>query len=216
MSLTKFDPPTIFACGVELAEATANYRPEEHAHIPAQPANHHTAESLEAVLRWHQARDAIEEASNRLKRALGAKGPLDADDLLRADGPPTWEEFRGQFKYAAHEPTVRRALWKLANAAVDLSGYSTVRVPDPLMRERGLRLLAQGLAQLWAGMTNPDREKVRSSLAKAHAALGWPPEPAGEPPSYAGPGGIAETDQYRVIDQAGGFATRSREYLGDQ
>src|SRR5262245_23512332 len=205
MSLTTYKPTSVFARAVELAEASVEYRPEDHANPPTELPEEQTAETLDTVLRWHGALDAVWEASNRLKRALGATGPLDGEDHLRQEAPVTWEAFQSRFKYANHSPVVRNALWKLANAAVDLSGYATVRVQAPVYRERGLRLLAHGLAQLWSGLTGPQRDVVRYLLVRSHVAVGWPPAPSAEPPPYDGPPDIPDADQYRVIDVGGGF-----------
>jgi hypothetical protein len=216
MSLASYDLTLVFNCAVELAEATDSYRPDEYAPILATSPPDRLEEDADAVGCWHEVLDAIELASNRLKRALGAKGPLDSADYLRDQSTPTWEEFQSHFKYSAHPPTVRQALRKLANAAIDLSGYASIQIPELSMRERGMRLLQQGLAQLWAGMTAAQRAEVKPLLARTHVAFGWPANPTEEPPRYAGPEGMAVEDQYRVIDTTGGFAARTPDFLEEQ
>jgi hypothetical protein len=237
MSLATFDLVTVFACSVELAQATKDYRPTDFPNVTTEGPDRFNDEGeiwsdeggvVAARLQWHRALDAIVVSSNRLKRALGATGPLDVSDQLRDKTKPAWEGFQNQFKYCSHSQGVRHALWKLANAAVDLTGYATVREPDAKLRERGLSLLGQGLSQLWANLSGDEREAVRPLLPRSSAALGWSPNPEGEPPIHdingksAGvvnmEGRIApvvniEREFGEVVDIRGGFATRPADFF---
>jgi hypothetical protein len=215
--LVTFDLCAAFACATDLAKATADYRPDDYAELLGAQSNPGADVNLELQIRWHEALDAILNESNRLKRVLGATGPLDAADCLRERSTQsTWEAFESQFKYAGHPPMIRQALWKLANAAVDLSGYASVRVQDQSMRERGLRLLRQGLSQLWEGMDGNSRTEVRALLVQTSSALGWPAVSTQEPPSYDGPNELGDADRRRIIDEAAGFIAVSREELDGQ
>jgi hypothetical protein len=154
MSLTTFDLPMIFTCGIELAQATANFRPEDFPKILAELGGDfsddedesETAAAVDATLRWHAGLDGILKTSNRLKRALGATGPLDAGDQLHDKTTPEWKELKNHFKYAAHSAKAQKALCHLSYAAVDLSGYASDRDPEAAQRQHGLNLLRQGLA----------------------------------------------------------------------
>jgi hypothetical protein len=237
MSLATFDLVTVFACSVELAQATKDYRPTDFPNVTTEGPDRFNDEGeiwsdeggvVAARLQWHRALDAIVVSSNRLKRALGATGPLDVSDQLRDKTEPAWEGLQNKFKYCSHSQGVRHALWKLANAAVDLTGYATVREPDAKLRERGLSLLGQGLSQLWANLSGDEREAVRPLLPRSSAALGWSPNPEGEPPIHdingksAGvvnmEGRIApvvniEREFGEVVDIRGGFATRPADFF---
>lgn len=215
MSRTSYDLVATFRCAVELAQAVACYPPAGGGATAGPPGAR--AEG-ERDIDWtgHQARDAIDAAAKRLKRELGARGPRAAGDVPPAHGPLTWEGFRSEFKDAAHPRAARQALWKLANAAADLSGYADLRTEDPALRGRGLRLLRQGLAQLWGGLTAPQREQLRPLLAPAHVAVGWPPDRGADPPPYDGPARLADEDRDRVLDLAGGFVTRPAGFLAEQ
>jgi hypothetical protein len=229
MALTTYDLKQVFDCAVELAQATAAFQPEEHLDVPVEPAEPpaefasgaepdrpDAASYSDRITRWYLALDAIVEAGNRLKRSLGATGALDATDRLLKKVPPAWEAFQDRFRNAGHPTPVRRALLKLANAAVDLSGYALYRVQDPVLRERGTRLLAQGLGQLWEGFSTTEKEASRGLLPQSNAALGWPPDPAAEPSPYAGPDEIAPDDRNRIMDSALGFVAVPSGYLEAQ
>lgn len=118
MSLVAFNLCSLFASAVELAEATAEFDPCEFEDLNDDA-------DLTVQCRWHDKLDAIELAANRIKRVLGAKGPLEAADVLIDNSPVTWTEFDSQFRYADHSPVIRCAFIKLANAAIDLSGYAS-------------------------------------------------------------------------------------------
>jgi hypothetical protein len=206
MHLVRFDLRSVFSCSVELATATADYDPGDHAAVlsggdpPADDSQEHDA----SVLRWHQCLDGIHLAANRLKRALGAEGPLDAGDALQNGEKATWEYIRptNRFKYADHPAGVRKALFKLANAAADLGGYAAHTVQAPPLRERGLRLLTQGLAQIWDGLNEGERKHAEPLLSETSRALRWPSNPRKRPGLYKGPVDIELADQYRVVDAA--------------
>lgn len=147
----------------------------------------------------------IDEESARLKRALGATGPLTSKHRLaeydepNADNAVNWKSFELQFENADHDRVIRLSLQKLATAAVDLSGFVTWHKPEWRMRESGLQLLTWGLAQLWEGMPSGERASVRHYLMRTHAAIGWPID-ATKPANYDGPETIPVQYQYRIFD----------------
>jgi hypothetical protein len=208
--LFHFDLPTVFRCGVELAEATSALDPSEWADLPVDiegPASPHFA-------RWTQRHDRlrrIEEETKRLKLSLGARGPLEFRGG-ETDGGPKWDSYDERFNNTVHERVIRLSLLKLATAAIDLSGFATWREWQWPMRETGLRLLAWGLAQLWEGMTETERSKVRDRLSRTHKAIGWPANLATDPPAYDGPDEIPLPDQYRIIAN---YVSCHRDYLDD-
>lgn len=218
MSLKTFDLPMIFASGLELAQATANFRREDYPTILPELVGDFSDEdesetktAVDVILRWHRELNAIVHASARLKRALGATGPLDVADQLRNKGMPMWEEFFNRFKYAAHPAKIRKALCKLTDSAADLSGYATLPNPDAELRQRGLRLLQQGLADLWSGLSSDEREKARPLLTQTSVAIGWHPDLEGQAP-------VDQPDDdsvscFRVVDFSGGFATRPADFF---
>jgi hypothetical protein len=197
--------PIIFRCAVELAEAAASVAPSEWADVPVDIE----APASPGFERWMERRRRlrrIDEESQRLKRSLGATGPLSTTDIMasRGDGPgdggsAKWETYDRRFADTAHDRIVRLALEKLSTAAIDLSGFATWWEPQWAMRETGLRLLGWGLAQVWEGMSAEERSSVQDRLARTHKALGWPADPESGPPPYAGPEEIPLVDQYRTI-----------------
>lgn len=196
IALPRFELPTAFLCAVELAEAVALVTPTEWAEFSVDTDGPEAPQ----FPRWeerHQLLDQIEEETARLKRCLGATGPLGAAVTDTDDGP-VWELYKRRFSDAAHSRSVRRALTKLAAAAIDVSGFAACREWQWDMRERGLRLLAWGVAQLWDGMSESERVAVRGELRRAHAALSWPDANGIDPPPYDGPQDIPPEDQYRV------------------
>jgi hypothetical protein len=207
MSLTAFDLPAIFGAAVELAEATAAV-PEDFA--KTEPLDLDSNQNPRAEwLHWHDALDSIVGAALRLKVAQGAvtETPILGQTLVR-----TWPAFHERFQTAKHSAPVRRALWKVANAAVDLSGYAAARQPDQLLRERGLRLLRQGLAQVWDGLANAERQAVETQLRTASKALGWPANPKKNPPPYDGPADMDPADEYRVLNLSG-YYSQTKQHL---
>jgi hypothetical protein len=208
--LLTLDLPTIFRCAVEVAEAAACLTETEWADLPANcdgPGSPFFERQMEASRRLRR----IEEEAERLKRSLGATGPLGhADD--EKDGGPEWDSFEQDFNNCTHDRVVRLAQTKLATAAIDLSGFATWREWQWHMRETGLRLLAWGLAQLWEGMSGEERSRVRDRLSRTHEAVGWPADPATDPPPYDGPEEIPLPDQYRIISN---FVACYGGYLDD-
>jgi hypothetical protein len=146
----------------------------------------------------HRRPRRIEEETQRLKRSLGATGPLEFADG-ETDTGPKWESYDQHFNNCSHDRVLRLALLKLATAAIDLSGFATWREWQGHMRETGLRLLAWGLAQLWEGMSADERSGVRDRLPRAHKAIGWPADPATDPRPYEGPEETPLPDQCRII-----------------
>lgn len=208
--LTQFDLPTIFRCGVELAEAVAALDRTEWATVPVDiegPASPHFERLMERLGRLRR----IEEETERLKRSLGATGPLEFRGG-ETDGGPKWESYDQRFNNSDHDRVIRLGLFKLATAAIDLSGFATWREWQWDMRETGLRLLAWGLAQLWEGMSETERAKVRDRLSRTHKAIGWPASPTTEPTAYDGPEEIPLPDQYRIVAN---YISCHRDYLDD-
>jgi hypothetical protein len=208
--LSHFDLPTIFRCAVELAEAAAGLTETEWADLPANcegPTSPIFERQMEASRRLRR----IEEETERLKRSLGATGPLGHADGEK-DGGPKWDSYDQQFNNTIHDRIARLALTKLATAAIDLSGFATWREWQWQMRETGLRLLAWGLAQLWEGMSGEERSRVRDRLPRTHKAIGWPADPATDPPFYDGPEEIPFSDQYRIVSN---YISCYRDYPDD-
>lgn len=209
-SLKSFDLVTTFVCAVELGTAVAAYLPPDAAPLKAKRGrkrrNHEAIESdatlsgsdIEESIRQHQLLDDIEDAANRLKRALGASGALGTRDLwpvLRKgkhipDAPGEWEDWHTEFRNLVHPHNpqiIRRAVRKLARAAACLSGYAGHGVQDPVLREKGLELLGWGVAQLWEGMNPTERSGAKPMLGQAHQAIAWPSSPRRTPGKYKGP-----------------------------
>jgi len=215
MSLVAFDLRAVFGCAVDLARAAADCRPEACA---ASDEDAH-----ENGRRRNKALDAIERASGRLQRALGAQGPLDAEDILRAwrvqgqdaNTVPNWLAYYESFKYANHPEEIIRAFNKLAAAAIQLRGYASVKDTPAQLREDGLKLLRWGLAQLWAGMAADERKAVRHRLAEARVAIGWPPNPSRPPAAYAGPADIPAGLRPRNVDRTVGIASRTQDFADE-
>ena len=220
--LTLFDLQTVFRCAVELAEAVALVPRHEWENVPIDIEGP-TSPHLERWMEWRSRLDRIKEESERLKRSLGAIGPLTFSGInIHADASPgegesaRWESYRRRFADTSHDRIVRLALMKLSTAAIDLSGFATWRTPQWEMRESGLRLLAWGLAQLWEGMTAAERSAVQDRLQRAHKAVGWPRDRAIWPSAYDGPEGIPVEDQHRVIDFGRGYIACCTDYLNDR
>src|SRR5262249_16690440 len=79
--LRAFSLTTVFCCAVELAEAVARVIPAEWEDLPVDiegPNSPH----YERWCEWHRRLGRIGDESARLKRALGATGPLTGDEGL--------------------------------------------------------------------------------------------------------------------------------------
>jgi hypothetical protein len=208
--LTHFDLPTTFRCAVELGEAVAVLAPSEWADLPVDiegPASPH----VERWMERHRRLQRINEETQRLKRSLGATGPLGHAETEKDDAPK-WESYDQRFNNTTHDRIIRLALTKLATAAIDLSGFATWRDWQWRMRESGLRLLVWGLAQLWDGMSGEERSRVRDSLQGTHRAIGWPADPASDPAVYDGPEQIPLPEQYRIVSN---YISCYGDYLND-
>lgn len=208
--LVHFDLPLVFRCAVELAEAAAAITQSDWGDVPvniSDPDSPH----FERWWERHRRLRRIEEESERLKRSLGAIGPLGFNDGDEND-EPKWESYDHQFNNSGHDRMVRLALNKIATAAIDLSGFATWREWQWTMRETGLRLLSWGLAQLWEGMSANDRSAVRDRLSRARIATGWSNEPTSDPPTYDGPNEIPLPDQYRLVTK---YVSCYRDYMND-
>jgi hypothetical protein len=208
--LLSLDLPTIFHCAVELAEAAAALDPAEWASLPVNIEGPGSPD-FERWMERHRRLGRVGEETQRLKRVLGATGPLEHAAGETAAGPE-WESFDQRFNNCTHDRVVRLALLKLATAAIDLSGFATWREWQWSMRETGVRLLTWGLAQLWEGMSGEERSGVRDRLQRTHRAIGWPADAATDPTAYAGPEEIPLPDQYRIISN---YISGYRDYLDD-
>lgn len=194
--LVHFDLPMIFRRAVELTEAAASLDQSDWANLPVDiegPNSPHFQRWIERSNRLRR----IEEESERLKRAMGASGPLRYWDSL-SEATPMWPSYDQRFVNTVHDRTIRLALVKLATAAIDLSGFATWREVQWGMHQTGIRLLRQGLAQLWEGMAYQERSAVRDRLRQTRRLLGWPSN-LKSPASYDGPDEIAPEEQYRVV-----------------
>jgi hypothetical protein len=216
MSLTTLRLTAVVRAAAELAQATDQYQPGDHPEIlaaQADPLHARGSASVDAQLCWSDALDRIVEAANRLKVALGASGSLRPADIRDDGPPPSWHNLQSRFFATDYSPPVRAGLRRLANAAMDLSGYATVIQPPELMRVRGLAGLDRGLRQIWPALAPGERKEVRSELAVLRRILAWAGKPPADPPRYGGPMDLTAEEESRVIDEIGGFYTRGREHL---
>jgi hypothetical protein len=212
--------PIIFRCAVDLGEAAASVAPSEWADVPPDTEGPGSP-GFERWMERHRRVRRIEEESERLKRSLGATGPLSLTDIMASRGEGAgdgesakWESYDRRFVDTAHDRIVRLALEKLSTAAIDLSGFATWREPQWVMRERGLRLLIWGLGQLWEGMSAEERSSVQDRLPRTKKAVGWPDDPENGPPPYDGPEEIPLQDQYRLV-RRDCYIACYRDYLDD-
>jgi hypothetical protein len=212
MSLAQIDLPGIFRAAAELAVAVPQYCPENHPAIlaaQADPLHDPGSVPIDDQVAWHRCLDRITDAANRLKRALGATGPLSVRFLNDPREPPAWQQYVERFEYTNYPRPVRQGLVRLAFAAIDLSGYAENVTTPAAWRLRGIRLLAEGLAQVWGGMSAGEREAVRPVLSALCPIIGWPSDPHREPPAITGSEDYYPSDEPRCIDEANGFYTRN-------
>jgi hypothetical protein len=166
--LDSFDLSLVFRCGVDLAQSVADVVPSEweslHVDIegPESP-------DFERWLERHRRLDRIEQNSTRLKLVLGYNPPAD-----QTVSSARWESFDQHFTITQHDESTRLALDRMAMAAIDLSGFAVCREWQWQMRERGLRLLTQGLAQLWDGLTAKEKSSLSDCLSQTRRAIDWP------------------------------------------
>lgn len=158
-----FDLAVVFRAAVDLAEAVARLPEPEHVGDPAPPHPKRPG----AWQQW----EALEEETQRLKRLLGATGPL---GLVRGgpDAGATWPIYDRRFADCGHDRRVRRGLLALADASILLAGFG--EWVDWGMRRDGCQLLGRGLAMVWAGLSADERARVRDCLPRIHVAVGWP------------------------------------------
>ncbi len=194
--LIHFDLPLIFRCSVELAEAAALLPHSEWADVPVDiedPQSPYFERWMELDIRL----DRVKQESERVKRSLGAFGSLEYVAPAASDRP-TWPSYQQRFANTVHDRTVRLALLKLATAAIDLSGFAKWLELQWSMRDKGVRLLSQGLAQLWAGMSVQERSAVQDRLPRTQKSINWP-NSINDPEDYSGPEEIELQDQFRII-----------------
>jgi hypothetical protein len=201
MSVVKLDLTYIFHVAVELGSSVKDY--QRSSPPPLSPPKTITPER-EA---WHEQLDCIREAAAHLKRILGATGRVDYSQLLDGSTSPSWANFGNQFQGVAHPRPVRYGLLRLAYAAIDLSGYAECHDPPPEWRDRGLKLLADGLSQIWSGLSEDEKKVVRPLFPELRLCTAWPPRGVRNPPPFAGKK-VYEPPRGQCID---GFYTRNRK-----
>ncbi len=195
MSLRDYGLRTILQCAAELVEAVQDYDLVLQSSASSDHAEDQTRDPDKEL-------EAIEEASNRLKRALGANGPLGMRERLSQNSTPSWPEFDQQFQYAQHSKKTRQALWKLANAGIDLSGFARLQEPSrdvlsPMlsMREQQEQIEWEALtveeADWWCWLTKRDQgaRLLQQGLWQLWSGL------SGEAKTWARP----------ILDQVRGF-----------
>lgn len=183
-----FDLPVVFRAAVDLAEAVARLSEPEHVDDPTPP-------HPERPGTWQQW-EAIEEETQRLKRLLGATGPL---GLVRGgpDAGATWPIYDRRFADCGHDRRVRRGLLALADASILLAGFG--EWVNWGMRGDGCQLLGRGLAMVWAGLSADERARVLDCLPRTHAAVGWPADPAADPVPCEVPEDLPPPAEHRVV-----------------
>src|SRR5262249_30327391 len=110
--LTQFDLPLVFRCAVELAEAAPSRSQAAWGDLPSDIEGPHSPH----FRRWterHERLRRIGEESERLKRSLGALGPLRYSEAVGGDSP-VWGDYDRRCRETAHDRVVRLALEKLA------------------------------------------------------------------------------------------------------
>ncbi|MEZ6141069.1 MAG: hypothetical protein R3B84_10905 [Zavarzinella sp.] len=210
-----FDLPTIFRAAVELAETIAGipegiFDVEDTAENMPQNYEELVSPKFEWIFEKEKYTRRIREETQRLKLSLGAIGPLEFRNG-ETDGGPQWDSYKQRFINTVHDRVVRLALYKLALAAIDLSGFGYWKGQQQ-MRESGFQLLKWGLAQLWKGMSKTERELVRDRLSHTEKVIGWPSDENNDPMAYNGPEEIPISHQNRIIAN---FYSCPPSYLDD-
>ncbi len=217
MSLTPLNLPDVVRTAAELTEFTVAYNPSDHAAlIEAQndPDPNHSA-CVEQQFAWHADLDRIVESANRLKRALGASGELNCASIRDDNGQPSWPNMQNTFENTIYKRDERIGLKRLANAAIDLSGFACVKHPQERLRQLGLKELNNGLRQLWPALTPGERKQVQPEITQLRRVFKWSGKPTADPPKYTGPTEITDEELFRVIDP-NGFYTRDKEHIAAQ
>lgn len=202
MPLERLDLPAILRAVAELANAAVAYRPENHPEIISAQANPGAvdAPSVEEQFAWHADLDAILDAANRLKRALGATGELRPGRVLADKEPAAWRHFGLCFVDTDYARPVRAGLYRLAIAAVDLSGYAVLKQPLEPWRVGAMRFLGEGIRQIWGALSEIERDEVNELRSVFRRHFQWTGEPDAPPPVWAGSVEIVPEDEYRSIN----------------
>ena len=203
MPLARLDLPPVFRAAVELATDVVAF---PHPERPLTEVDYSPERQAQ-----HAALDRIESSARRLKIALGASGPEQVDFAL---GPPhltSWKHFLNDFEDLDHEAAARGGLTRLALAACHLSGYATVRQIPHDLRDRGMELLADGLAQMWAGLMRGEKRQLEQALGRARSAFGWTNKPTNQPHPFRGSDGFRWKNQVGNSLDMNGFYTRDRQ-----
>jgi hypothetical protein len=216
MPLETLNLPAVLRAAAELVEAAACYRPEDHPDIlAAQAAPCGTPRpSVASQLHWHEALDAIRDAANRLKRALGATGELRPGRVRAEATPAAWRHLDSEFQDLDYARSVRVGLRRMALAAVDLSGYAELKQPPEEWRQQALAQLGRGVVQVWPALAAEERGEAQPLLPTFQQAFGWPDGPDHAPPAWSGPVELAAEEEYRIID-LGSYCTRPKEHLNE-
>jgi hypothetical protein len=210
VALTPLDIPLTFSTAVDLIVAVDRLRA---ALSVAETDSDLAREASDAIpAATGAAFDVVVTEANRLKRALGASGPLTPSEKNRHPGPVRWPLYDGQFADAAHPASVRNGLVKLAAAAIDVSGYAQVVDGVPFFLDRGERLLRWGVGQLWRTFSEADREALARPSVTADGAGRWPPA-SGDADLFNGPDDLPDEDHYRIVDKTNGYYARSPSYV---
>lgn len=218
MPLEKLDLPAILRASAELIDTTTSYRPEDHTEVLAAQADPAKAPepSVETRLRWHDALDAILEAANRLKVALGATGELRPGRARESNLPAIWEHFDSDFVNVDHPRAARFGLLRIARAAVELSGYARRKRPPTHMRECGLSFLERGARLVWPALTAHERDEVRHLLPTFRSAFSWSGAADDLPPVWAGALELDDAESYGMWDRPGGYYANTCDDLEEQ
>lgn len=214
MPLDKLPLPTVLRATAELIEATNSYCPEDHPEILAAQAGDARELSFEMQFRWHDALDAIRDAANRLKRALGATGELRPGRVRAETTPAAWRHFDSNFLDLDYARSVRVGLRRMALAAVDLSGYAELKEPPVVWRHQAFAQLGRGIIQIWPALSLEEAGETRPLLPLFRQTFGWSGLADQPPPTWSGPIEIAHEEEYRCIDLSS-YTARTKTYAND-